>query len=772
MKIFTGNSRGGISSASLIGLAVALALSQAAAVQAAETDDESTEAAMLSEVVVTGTAGGAAIKKLDASFAITTANSEEITEFAAKSTANLLELVPGVWSESSGGVSGANVFVRGLPASGDAYFLTVQLNGSPVFPPPTLAFLENTTLFRLDETIERMEALRGGPNPVFGSGQPGLTTNFILRQGGEETEGAAKFSTSDYDLRRFDGYVSGKLADRTYYMIGGYISSSPGVRDAGFSAEEGQQFTVNLTKEFDQGTVNLYSRVTDDHGTWYLPQALNVPGIDASYTQVGTLNRQRQIIYGTTADPQTKTIDLGKGRGWDGSISGGSIRLDMSNDWELVDRFNFTSGDADTYGLVPNGGAVQASAFVLANPGQVTGPLTGQATGNAIAGTEYIQQFGAWEVLKDIKSFTNDISLARQFGKVKFTGGYYTASVSTDEFWSLGNTKYHVVRQGGEVVNGIACDAPTVDGCPTGFNYDIDATGDATTSALYAAAEVKATDRLTLDFGVRGEKHEIEYSVDEGLDGTVSKVVSFDETEISYTAAANYMLTDNSGVFVRINSGHRMPYFDDFRDNYGAFQDGNMLIQDVDQYELGYKYVGSNMALYATGFYTEVDPSIFVALSGSTPGEISTNEAYGVEIDGNYYTDTGFAVNLNATVQESKIKKGVNVGKEQQRQPGYQLRVTPSYAFDAGSSSVKVYGTFTMVDSRFSDNGNTVTLPSYEKVDLGVVVGINDALTVQVSADNITDEQGLTEGDPRNPAAPNGRFILPRSVIVSIGYRF
>ena len=780
MKTIPCNPAVTVPSRSLVGLAVMLAIGQTAAVQAAESDEQSAAAARLEEVVVTGTAGGAEIRKLDASFAITTADADAIAEFAPESTADLLKLVPGVWAESSGGVSGANVFVRGFPGGGDAPFLTVQLNGSPVFPPPTLSFLENTTLFRLDETIERMEALRGGPNPVFGSGQPGLTANFILREGGEETEGSVKFTTSDYDLRRFDGFMSGKLADQFYYMIGGYVSSSPGIRDAGFNAEEGQQFTINLTKHFDRGSVNLYSRLTDDHGTWYLPSALNVPGIDASYTQVGTQNRQRQIMYDnnfgdpTFPDPKVRTLDLGEGRGWDGAISGGSVRLEVGDGWELVDRFNFTSGDADTLGLVPEGGAVQVGAL-LADPSVapgavVTGPLTGVVTGRPIGSSEYIQQFGAWEVRKDIESFTNDISLARQFDSAKVTIGYYAANASTDEFWSLGNQKYEVVRRGGEMVSGIACNEPTVDSCT--WNYDIDATGDATSNALYAAAEFNIGDRLTLDFGVRGENHKVEYSVDEGLDGTPSFVLSFDETEVAWTAAANYKLTDSSGAFVRINSGQRMPYFDDFRDNRGAFLDGNTLIQDVDQYEIGYKYVGSNMALYATGFYTKVDPSIFVALSGTTPGEISTNEAYGLEIDGNFYTDTGFAVNLNATIQESEIKHGVNAGKEQQRQPGWQLRVTPSYDFNAGTSTVKLYGTLSMVDDRFSDNANTVVLPAYEKVDLGVIVGVNDALTVQVSADNVTDEQGLTEGDPRNPAAPNGRFILPRSVTVSVGYKF
>jgi hypothetical protein len=31
--------------------------------------------------------------------------------------------------------------------------------------------------------VERMEVLRGGPSPIFSNGQPGATTNFILKEG-------------------------------------------------------------------------------------------------------------------------------------------------------------------------------------------------------------------------------------------------------------------------------------------------------------------------------------------------------------------------------------------------------------------------------------------------------------------------------------------------------------------------------------------------------------------------------------------------------------
>ncbi len=765
-------------------LAVVLAFGPGAALYA----QEAAEDEYIEEIITTGTAGGAEVRKFDASFAITTMNDEDINKFSPKSTADLLKLVPGVWSESSGGVSGANVFVRGFPGGGDAPFFSLQVNGAPIFPPPTLSFLENTTLFRIDETVERVEALRGGPNPVFSNGQPGLTTNFILREGGPDTEGMVKYSTSDYDLRRFDAYMSGELAEEFYYMVGGYISSSPGIRDSGFNSDEGNQITVNLTKDFDNGSFNVFHRQTDDSGTWYLPVALNVPGVDAEYNQIGSFNRQRRILFANDSgdpafpDPSAKTVDLGDGRGWDGSMSGGSVTFEIADDWELTDRFGYTSGAADTLGLVPNGGAVQISALLAdptVDPGAVvigvptmenpTG-ISGSVTGRPISDSEYIQQFGAWEVRKDIESFTNDISVAWQQDWGNVTFGFYTANASTDEFWSLGNHKYEVVQAGGEVVTGIECnDDSTIDSCA--WNYDIDARGDATTTALYAATTFDINDRLTVDVGVRSENHEVEYSVDEGLDGVVTKAVSYDESEISWTAAVNYLFNDTMSGFARINSGSKMPYFDDFRDNWDQYNSGNDLINEVEQYEFGFKWVTDNLSLYATGFYTEVDPSFFVALAGAG-AVIQTQEATGVEVDAIWVNDAGFQLSLNTTIQDSKIKSGPNDGNETARQPGWQLRLTPSYEFETGNIMGSVYGTISAVDDRWGDPDNVNKLDGYEKIDLGVILRINEAFVVQLSVDNITDEDALTESDPRTLSAPNGRFIMPQTFKFSVGYEF
>ena len=729
-----------------------------------EASDESNNTDFIEQIIVTGTASGTAIRKVDASYASTSLSAADILKLAPKSTAELFRAVPGVWAESSGGVSGANVFVRGFPGGGDAPFLTVQLQGVGIYTPPSVSFLENSTLFRVDETIQFMDALRGGPASVLSNGQPGLTTNFLLKEGSEITEGTFKYTTSDYGLQRIDAVLSGALDEDFYYMIGGYVQQSSGVRDAGFTSEKGNQFTINLTKELDNGKINLYTRLTDDHGTWYTPSPL-IDGVDNSFVHLGTLNRQATINYGPEDDNTSEAFDFGEGRGWDGSVSGGSINLELGDGWSFVDRFSFTKGEADTLGLVTNGNPVALST--VADSG---GSATGSVTGNTYVGSTAVQQLGRWIVRKDIESFTNDLALTKTTDTLKASLGLFSSSYSSNDWWALGNHAYHVVQSGGEALGGIACNV-SVAGC--GWNYDINSTGDGKTTALYAALDYQFSDDLSADIGIRNENHEIEYSVDEGLDGVITKAVQYDESDVAYTLGVNWQFEKDSGVFTRYSEGSKMPYFDDFRDNFGSYSNGNDLISDVTQFELGYKLATSNYNVYATGFYNEVESS-----QTPIPGGVSNlfaTEAIGIEFDAAYYADNGLAISLNATIQDSEIVESADasiIGNEAQRQPGFQLRVTPSYDFEMEHFYATLYGTLSIIDDRFADPGNTVVLDGYESLDLGLTVANDSGLNMNIAIQNLTDEDALTEGDPRNPTAPNGRFILPRTVTFSVGYSF
>ena len=97
----------------------------------------------LQEVVVTASAQG--VRKLDASFNIVTVDQNLIKQANPKSTADLLKVSPGIWPESSGGQTGANIEVAGFPSGGDAPFFTNMIEGLPMYGMPSLSFMDSSS---------------------------------------------------------------------------------------------------------------------------------------------------------------------------------------------------------------------------------------------------------------------------------------------------------------------------------------------------------------------------------------------------------------------------------------------------------------------------------------------------------------------------------------------------------------------------------------------------------------------------------------------------
>ncbi len=717
------------------------------------------------EIVVIGTPGGTGANRQAASFAITTIKPDEITKFSPKSTADLFKAVPGVWAESSGGVAGANIDVRGLPGGSDAPFVTLAINGSPIYGTETLSFFEQSTIFRIDETIAGVEALRGGPNAVFGKGEPGVTVNFNLKEGSEETEGRIKYTTSDYGLQRVDAVLSGELAEDLYYMVGGYFRSSDGIRDTQFKSEEGYQFTVNLTKLFDNGKINIFARQTDDHGQWVLPFALGTGNDLGTFAQLGNNTRFREIQVNAAGD--TEIFDFADGRGWDGIVTGGSAEFDLGSGFTIRDQLTFMTGDADTFGLVSSGSAVTAAdvSAVTGNPVVTNGGVT-------LAGSDFVQTYGHWVVKKDLEAFINDLSINKVFdGGHDVTVGYYQATWSSDDWWSLGNP---IPVQ--NIANGDFLDPTSVTpadiaaaGGDAGFMFGLQSAGDARSDAVYAADSWQVFDRFRLDLGVRHEWIDIDYVLDTGPgfpDGSLDLTTELNGKEWAYTVAGNYDVADNLGVFTRYSKGFLFPHFDQIRE-------GSTSVNGVKQLEGGVKYNGDWLNLYATVYYNKNDS--FNSVVGSiVPAASFKTRSVGVELDGSVNFGP-FSTSFIATIQDAEITNSTtaaDIGNKVLRQPDWQARISPSYTAEFGNFAATLYGAVTLVGERFGDNANTVVLPGYEKIDLGLLVNTDSGLFLQVHADNLNDSHGITEGDPRDPLAPNGRPIFGRSVQFSVGYDF
>jgi outer membrane receptor protein involved in Fe transport len=743
------------------------ARAQAAPAPSASGQDSPTA---VSEIVVTGTPAGSGRAKLDAGFSITTISPKDLEELSPKSTGEVLTQVPGVWVESSGGVGTSNIFVRGIPSTGDAPFVTVQVNGVSVFGMSSPSFMDQTALFRVDETISRVEAVNGGPGSVFSDGQPGLTTNFALKEGHDKTEGELMATGTDYGQRRVDGVLSGKLTDDTYYMIGGYVSSGPSVRDAGFDTEQGRQFTANITHNFERGKLDVFARYTDDHGEWYVPFAIGVPGINlGTYNPLNNYTRYANV---PVVGGGTTNLDLGKGRGWKGVVAGGSLNYDLGGGFEFRDRFGVTNGDLDTYGLVADGGAVTVGQVLAANPG-----LTSVSTvhgGAVLPTTAYLQDYGAWMALKHLNFVSNEMSVSKTIANNNVTLGYYFANFSSDDNWSLGNNEAIEVGGSGDLVNVTATQVAAAynGGNQNGSPFAIKDSGTDHVNAIYAADSWNVTPQLRIDAAVREEWQSIDFT----MTGAASGALKADRSAFSWTVGANYKLTHDMDVYARASEGHHFPSFDDVRSqigNTGPSLDENWR---VTSYEAGYKFHNRSFDADVSVFYDDVNGAVYndVFVAPTVAG----SRTYGVEFDGRWTSDFGFSVTTNDVWEDPKTHDPADKnydGKQAERIPQYQARITPAYAFEIGEAHANLYGTFMAIGQRWSDLGNTENLPAYQTVSAGLLLDYHN-LTFKVAGDNLTDSHGLTEGDPRNlpgaVALSNSRPIFGRSVTFSLGWRF
>lgn len=783
---------------STISIALALAC-HANNVLAAEepADKEKAKNSDIEKIIVTGTAGGSGVSRLDASFSITTIDPTEIEQFAPKSTADLFKAVPGVWVESSGGVSGANIQVRGIPAAGDAPLVTIAVNGAPVFGAPSLSFFESSTIFRLDETIGGVEALRGGPNPVFASGQNGLTVNFNLKKGNEDIDNKIKYTISDYGLNRIDAVFGGELSDDLYYMIGGYVTSSPGLRDSEFTSERGKQLTINLTKEFDSGEVSVYTRQTDDTGAFYtaIPVGENGKGIPGFDPRTDTLqsNDIRFASIATnhnadTGDTSYKTYDLADGRGWDGSVSGLNANFDLGNGWSVRNNLSVTEGDANTIALF-NGdvGTIES----LTSEG-ATGTVI--SSGQALTGDAIIAQSGFWAVEKHFNSISNDLSFSLETDRHNFSIGLYTDSFSSDDVWSLGNNFYLTAENNGQRVDVVDADnnALSQNGQYSGAFFALKQSGSASTRALYLADAYKVNDEVTVDAGVRFINYTANMTFDfpveapvndiyttQVLDGITDRTESHDINDIAYTIGANWNFADNQGVFARLNSGTLLPTFETIRNTANSSIGQDPAEQELDQFEIGYKLITDNTSFYATVFSSQFKAAQQQIADGEILVTTTESETVGIEIDGNYFHDSGLLLGFNVTWQDAEFTESSDetiIGNTPQRIPELQFRFSPSYEFELGNGFMNIYGSVRWVDDRFSNNSNTQDLPSFTKVDLGANWSVNDNLSFLFSVDNAFDEIGFTEGNARNAGAQRNvqtaRPIFGRSMNLSVAYTF
>ena len=602
------------------------------------------ETSSLDEIVVTASANG--VKKLDASYNIVSVDSEAIKQFNPKATADVLKLSPGIWPESSGGQTGANIEIAGIPGGGDAPFFTNMVQGTPLYGMPSLSFMDSSSLLRIDDTIDRVEIVQGGPGAVFGPGQMGATANFILKRGTAEPSGSVGLTYGSEGMKRIDAFYGFSFAPGWYASLGGFYRKSDGVRDPQFPADDGGQFTATLSHDLDNGSFMLWGRALNDKNQFIVPVPViensntsftNYPGFSATSSAYGS-NAMRNVTLPNAAGG-FQQADLANGRGANMNFIGGNYDQDF-NGWKVSDKFVWNGGDLNTNALFsgPNPRPLSYYLYGCQVPqpaGFCNGPTAidsnnlgvgGQGLplatnvnarylgGQAVDPNQSVIAQGWWYIQKHLVNFNNDLRVSKEIfeGNTPTAGVYFTRYTDHDN-WSLGNTMLMSntpnaqpivlnYTQGGQTFNLTS---------PQGIvnmngNFDILEDGTGQNIAPYLSDSWKIGPWL-FDASVRYEHISVRqetcnrtnqalgnpttdlYDNNVGVCNGTFDVEHYAKNSTTWTVGVNYEIFSNMSVYLRANNG---THFDDFDNGIrGVSPNGNFApVETLKNYEGGFKY--------------------------------------------------------------------------------------------------------------------------------------------------------------------------------------
>lgn len=772
-----------------------LALAVSASIQAKDVEEKPKEKGLdFERVVVTGVVKGTTV--MQSSVSISSFSSEDMETTTPRTTAEAFRAIPGVRSESSGGEGNANIAVRGLPvAAGGAKFLQLQEDGLPIMQFGDIAFGNADIFLRLDNTMQSVESIRGGSASTLASNAPGGIINVISKTGEDEGGSVATTIGLDYDSLRTDFEFGGDIDDSMYFHIGGFQRQGEGVRDAGYTANQGGQIKANITKEFDKGYVRVYYKHLDDKSIAYLPMPMksngdSVAGFDSQTDTPHSAYFLSTLSLG--ADGQRRRGDMRDGMNPQVDALGFEASFDLGNDWQIENRFRksnvkgsfnspFTVGVEDPTSL----------AASIAGNNATLSYANGPMAGEAYSGDNALRIHTFDVQMNNFDSLVNDFKLTKTLNNnSNVTFGYYKAAQNISMAWLWNSYLMELKGDNAALLNVTAQDGTSYSdnglyayGVPAWGNccqrnydiqYDI--------SAPYIAFNTEISDVL-IDVSVRHDSGTatgtyagaVQSEVDMNRDGVISQPemsvssidtantspVNYDWSYTSYSVGANYVIKPNLASFARISSGgranaDRLAFGKINADGSVAKQDA---IDEVQQVELGVKFRQDSVALFATLFAAETEEQNFEATSQKFFDR--KYEAFGLELEGTYiWGDFDFRGNMTWTDAEI-VKDAINtdvVGNTPRRQADFVYSLMAKYNFNQGAAGLSLIGT---TDAYAQDN-NELKFDGYTQVNAFGSYILSEDFTVSINVNNLFNTVGITEAE--QGTVPDNNIITARSI--------
>lgn len=769
------------------------------------------DAESLDEIIVTGVVNPRS--KIESSVSVTSMRAETITQSAPRSTAEIFRTIPGIRAESSGGEGNANIAVRGVPiSSGGSKYVQIQEDGLPVLLYGDMSFATADIFTRFDYNVSRIEAIRGGSASTLTSNAPGGIINIITKTG--KTEGGSIGTTFglDYNTFRTDFDYGSKIGDGLYFHTGGFYRAGEGVRETGFTANNGGQLKFSITKEFEKGSVRVYAKYLNDKTAAYLPMPMlvsgsnsnpnwgNVPNFDATTGSLHSANLTQTVGLG--ADGQLRRGNVTNGMHPLSTSVGVEASFDLGNDWKVNNNGRFSSNSGTFISPFPS--EVATASTIADSFG--TGSSLQFADGTGVLGSSLVARIHMFDVeLNNFNNFMNDFKLSKTFNKVEMTLGFFKSIQDVSMSWLWNSYLQEVNDDNARLINVFDVTGNPLSenglfayGTPLWGNLHRNFDTQYNVSAPYANVTIDATEAFTIDASIRYDMGKVDGSFAGGTetvfdvnnDGAISvpeqsvyatdtanpTAVDYDYDYVSYSLGLNYQFGERQSVFARISKGASAKA-DRILFSGLNYMDGDKInaLDFMNQTEFGYKRGFNHGALYATAFFAKTsEEGGFEATSNS----IIENDykSMGIELEGFYNFNNIFSLRGAVTWTDAEIDSGANKGNTPRRQPDLIYNMIPSINF--GKDKQNSGGlSFIGQSKAFAQDSNELVMPGFLIINGFVNVGITESLTANISANNIFDSLGITEVEEGSIVEGQDNYVrarpLPgRSITMGLQFKF
>jgi len=518
----------------------AVGIMSAARAEPVDGNGEPRAAAALPIVVTASNADRTAVRS---AMSVSQVGQERLRQFAPRSLAESLRPIAGLNLQDTAGPGGnSNIGVRGIPVStGGSEYVALQEDGHPVVLFGDIMFGNNDYWLRLDNSVDRIEAVRGGTSPTFASQAPGAVVNFVSRDGSVPERTAVLSTGLDFREHRLDFAVGGSLSGGWRAHVGGFAVTGGGPTHLPWEARRGYQIKANVTRDLagGDGFVRINFKRLDDRAPTFtsMPSRVTIDGnrvsgyapfggVDArSYASASAYTRTFPIL---NADGSIAVVPL-NGIHADVTSVGGEISYPLTPWLRLGNKLRWSriagsfanqwTGEIAADTVV---GKTIADAFGTFADERVIGDVryaAGPRAGERYEGRFLSNSAQAFTRIRSLDSLANDFAARASVplaagATLEATAGWFHMRQEIAMDWRINNMTQSLEGSGGAV----PLDLFAADGTPlsvygrTGFNnqwggccggrsYGLAYTDD----AFYGEAKV-TTGRLTIDASIRRDR--------------------------------------------------------------------------------------------------------------------------------------------------------------------------------------------------------------------------------------------------------------------------